>query len=82
MENVCILCNVIEFFLWKKVTKTKRGGPSSSLKLQMTLAQSCKNTLTYLCRHPNISKKNWGRYSKGWEDQSSYKPSANPKART
>jgi hypothetical protein len=29
--------------------------PSSPLKLQMALAQLCKNTLAYLCKHPNIA---------------------------
>jgi hypothetical protein len=25
------------------------------MKLQMVLPQSCKNTLAYMCTHPNIS---------------------------
>jgi hypothetical protein len=32
--------------------KKKRFGP---FKLQMALAQLCKNTLACLCRHPNTS---------------------------
>ncbi len=31
MEDIYILCNVIEIFWWKKVTKTKKGGPSGLL---------------------------------------------------
>jgi hypothetical protein len=27
IKDVCILSNVIEIFLWKKITKTKRGRP-------------------------------------------------------
>jgi hypothetical protein len=27
MEDACNLCNVIEFFYWRKVTKTKKEGP-------------------------------------------------------
>jgi hypothetical protein len=32
MEDVCILYNVIENFLWKKITKTKKGGPFRPFK--------------------------------------------------
>ncbi len=49
-EDACIFCNVIKIFWQKKVTKTKKGGPSSPFKLQMALAQSCKNRSTCLCR--------------------------------
>jgi hypothetical protein len=56
MHDACIFCNIIEIVWWKEVTKTKMGGPSSYFKLQLALAQSCKNTLiAYLCKHPNIS---------------------------
>ncbi len=27
MEGACNLCNVIEIFCWRKITKTGRGGP-------------------------------------------------------
>ncbi len=52
MEDACRLCNVIEFFCQRKIIKTKRGKPSSPLKLQMVLAHLCKNTSTCLCRRP------------------------------
>jgi hypothetical protein len=54
MEDVCILCNVLEMFWWKKVTKREKKGPFGTFKLQMALAQSCKNTSTCLCKHPNF----------------------------
>jgi hypothetical protein len=38
LKGSCILCNVIEFFDTKKITKIERGGPFSPLKLQMILA--------------------------------------------
>jgi hypothetical protein len=38
MEDACSLYNVIEFFCQRKVTKTKRKGPSSPFKLEMALA--------------------------------------------
>jgi hypothetical protein len=38
MEDSCSLCNVIEIFCQKKVTKTKRNGPFGPFKLQMALA--------------------------------------------
>jgi hypothetical protein len=65
MEDVCILCNVIEIFSWRKVTKTKRGGPLGPFKLQMALAQLCKNTSICLCKHPNISIANGRNCSVG-----------------
>jgi hypothetical protein len=43
MEDACTLCNVIKFFCQGKVTKIERGGPSGLFKLQMSLAQLCKN---------------------------------------
>ncbi len=47
MEDVCSLCNVIESFCQKKVTKTKKEGRAfSPFKIQMALAQLCKNTST------------------------------------
>jgi hypothetical protein len=58
LEDVSILCNVIELFWQRKATKTK-GSP---FKLQMVLAQSCMNTSTCLCKNPNISivkGRNW-----------------------
>jgi hypothetical protein len=55
MEDACSLCNVIEIFCQRKVTKTKRRGPSSPFKLQMALAQLCKNTSICLCRLTNTS---------------------------
>jgi len=55
MEDACNLCNVIEIFYLKKITNKKKGRPFSPFKLQMALAQLCKNTSTCLCRHPNIS---------------------------
>jgi len=62
VEDAGSLYNVVEIFYWKKVTKIEREGPSSPFKLQMALAQLCKNTLAYLCRHLNISTikgRNW-----------------------
>jgi hypothetical protein len=44
------------------VTKVKRWRPSNPFKLQMALAQSCKNILACLYKQPNtwIAKgKNW-----------------------
>ncbi len=69
MENTYIFCNVIEFFLWRKITKIEIWGLYSSFKLQMALAQSCKNTSTYLCKHPNtsiIKKRNWSLGCWSW----------------
>ncbi len=54
MENACILCNISDIFLRRKVTKIERGQPSSPLKLQIALKQFCKNT-SCLCKHPNTS---------------------------
>jgi hypothetical protein len=62
MEDSCILCIAIEFFSRKRIIKTKRGRPYNLFKLQITLAQSCKNIWTYLCKHSNISnveRRNW-----------------------
>ncbi len=55
MEDACSLCNMIEFFCQKKVTKTKRRRPFGPFQLQMALAQLCKNTFACLCRHSNTS---------------------------
>jgi len=55
MEDAYNLCNVIEFFCLRKVTKTKRGGPSGPFKLQMALAQLYKNMSTCLCKFTNTS---------------------------
>jgi len=55
MEGVCILCNVIEIFLQRKVTKTKGGRFFVPLQFHMALAQSCKNTSTCLSKNPNSS---------------------------
>jgi hypothetical protein len=55
MEDTCNLCNVIEIFSPKKVTKIERRGLFGPFKLQTTLAQLCKDTSAYLCRHPNTS---------------------------
>jgi hypothetical protein len=38
MEDDCILCNVIEIFLWKKITKIENGKPFGALKFHMALA--------------------------------------------
>jgi hypothetical protein len=46
MEDVCNLCNVIEKKFPKKVTKPKRRRPFGPFKLQMALAQLCKNIST------------------------------------
>jgi hypothetical protein len=62
MEHACILCNVIETFWQRKLTKTKRWRHSGLFKIRMALAQSCKNISTCLCRHPNTSiakGRNW-----------------------
>jgi len=62
MDNACGLCNVIEKFWQKKVTKTERGGPFGPFELQMTLTKLCKKTSACLCRCPNTSNdkgKNW-----------------------
>jgi hypothetical protein len=48
MEDACILCNVIEIFWWKKVTKTKRGGPSGPLKFHMAW-YNCVKTYQFFC---------------------------------
>ncbi len=53
MEDVCNLCNVIEFFCPKKKTNTENGRSSSRFILQMALGQLCKNTSTCLCKYPN-----------------------------
>jgi hypothetical protein len=53
MEDVCIFCNVIETFWQRKMTKVERWGPFGTFKLQMALAQSCKNTSACLCKQPN-----------------------------
>jgi hypothetical protein len=55
MEDVCNLYNVIDFFYQRKVTKIERGRPSIPFKLQMALAQLCKNTFACLCKHPHTS---------------------------
>jgi hypothetical protein len=56
MKDVCILCNVIEIVLQRKVTKTKKkGGPSGLLKFHMALAQSCTKISACLSKHPNAS---------------------------
>jgi len=55
MEDVCILCNIIENFWWKKIIKTERGGFNNFFKFQIALAQSCENISIYLCKHPNIA---------------------------
>jgi hypothetical protein len=55
MKNVYSLYNVIEIFCQRKVTKIKKGGPFGLFKLQITLAQLCKNTSAFLCKHPNTS---------------------------
>jgi hypothetical protein len=54
MEDTCIFGNVIEFFWQIKVMKVERKGPFDLFKLQMPLAQLCKNTLACLCKQPNI----------------------------
>ncbi len=62
MEDTCILRNVIEIFWQRKMTKVKIWTPSSLFKLQMAMAQSCKNTSTCLCKQPNTSiaiGRNW-----------------------
>jgi len=62
IEDACILCNVIETIWQWKMTKVKIWRPFSPFKLQMALAQSCKNTLACLCKQPNISiakGRNW-----------------------
>ncbi len=43
MEDAYIICNVIETFWRKKMTKVERWGPSSPFKLQMALAQCVKS---------------------------------------
>jgi hypothetical protein len=42
MENAYILCNVIDSFIQRKITKTERGRPFGLLKFQMALAYSKK----------------------------------------
>jgi len=39
MEDAYILYNVIGFFLWRKITKTKRGGPFGLFKLQKNISK-------------------------------------------
>jgi hypothetical protein len=51
MQDAYIFCNVNEILWQRKVTKTKRGGPSSPLRLQIAM---CKNANACLCKHPNI----------------------------
>ncbi len=49
MKDAYNLCNVIEIFHSRKVTKTKGGKPYDHFKLQMALAQLCKtHLLTYV----------------------------------
>jgi ribosomal protein L32 len=55
MEDAYSLCNVIEIFCRKKITKTKRGRRFGPFKLQMALAQLCKNTSTCLYKLTNTS---------------------------
>jgi hypothetical protein len=55
MKDACILCNIIEICLRRKVIKTKRGRLFDVLKFQLALAQSWKNMSACLCRDPNIS---------------------------
>ncbi len=45
----------LNFFVKKRVTMKKRGRPFGHFKLQMALAQLCKITSPYLCKHPNTS---------------------------
>jgi len=46
MKNAYSLCNVIEIFHSKKITKTKRKRKAyDHFKLQMALAQLCKTHL-------------------------------------
>jgi hypothetical protein len=37
--QTCILSNVIEIFVWRKVIKIQKWGPCGSLKIQMALVQ-------------------------------------------
>jgi hypothetical protein len=46
---------MIEIICQRKVTKIERGVPFGPFKFQMALAQLCKNTSIYLCRHLNTS---------------------------
>jgi hypothetical protein len=69
MQDACILCNVIEILWWRKVTKTERGRLFSPFKLQMVMAQWCKNAFACLCKHPNISivkGRNWSMWCWSW----------------
>lgn len=62
MEDVYILCNMIKTFWRRKVIEIERWKPFGLSMLQMTLAQSYKNTLAYLCKKSNTSiakKRNW-----------------------
>jgi hypothetical protein len=63
IEDACILCNVIKTFWQRKVIKVKRRRPFDPFKLQMALAQSCKNTLACLCKQPNTSIAKGGNWS-------------------
>jgi len=70
MEDAYILCNVIETFWWRKVTKVESWGPFAPFKFQMALAQLCKNTSTCSCKQPNtlIAKEmNWFVVCRLWE---------------
>jgi len=55
MEDTCNLCNVIEIIFPKKSNQDRKKRFFGPFKLQTTLAQLCKDTYAYLCRHPNTS---------------------------
>jgi hypothetical protein len=63
IKDVCVLCLHNWNSLMKKSNQDLKKRSFDPLKLQMPLAQLCKNTWsTYLCRHPNISitkERNW-----------------------
>jgi hypothetical protein len=62
MEDVCNLYSVIEFFAQKIYIYIEKGRFFIPFKLQMAIAQLCKNTFVCLCKHPNTSTikgRNW-----------------------
>jgi hypothetical protein len=65
MEDTCIICNVIETFWWKKMTKVEIWGPSSLFKLQMALAQRVKSHW-HVCVSNQIFQLLKGRIDHWW----------------
>jgi hypothetical protein len=72
MEDACILYNVIEIFWQRKVINIESEGSFVFLRLQMWLAQLCKNTSAYLYKHSIISIASTRNWSMGVNCDSSF----------